>query len=240
MASQNRCFQSVALALSLAAFPATLALAVDGVVEINQVRAVAGGVTVTDGPGFPVTIDQSGSYVLTGDLSVPPSTTGIVINADDVTLDLNGFGVLGSGGEFFSDGIVTSAQRENIEIHNGTVRDFVRHGIFSDSTSRVRVVQVRSSGNLVGSGIELQGDGNLVDGCTTANNGLSGIRVTDSSLVINSVAENNTGFGLTIGLASGYRSNVLTLNNGGNANPQVFGAGIELDTNICGANTICP
>jgi hypothetical protein len=38
---------------------------------------------------------------------------------------------------------------------------------------------------------------------------------------------------------TGYGNNVLTGNNGGNANPQVFG-GIEIGTNVCGTDTICP
>ena len=44
------------------------AFAVDGVIEINQARALAGGVlgdAIRDPPGFPVTIDRSGSYRLT-------------------------------------------------------------------------------------------------------------------------------------------------------------------------------
>ncbi len=43
---------------------------VDGVIEINQPRALAGGVTATDGAGFPVTLDHPGSYRLTGNLTV--------------------------------------------------------------------------------------------------------------------------------------------------------------------------
>lgn len=67
-----------------------------GRVEINQARALAGGVTASDTPGFPVVIDRPGSYVLTSDLdlSVVPSphlTSAIRIEADFVTLDLGGF-----------------------------------------------------------------------------------------------------------------------------------------------------
>jgi hypothetical protein len=42
-------------------------------------------------------------------------------------------------------------------------------------------------------------------------------------------------------LRSGYKNNHFSGNNGGNANPQVFG-GIELgsNSNICGLNTACP
>ena len=74
------------------------ALAVDGVIEINQTRAVAGGVTAGDTAGFPVTISASGSYRLTSDLQVGTSANfGITIGAADVTLDLNGFNIVGPG-----------------------------------------------------------------------------------------------------------------------------------------------
>ncbi len=44
------------------------ALAVDGVIEINQASALAGGVTPGDSPGFPIHLNNSGAYRLTGDL----------------------------------------------------------------------------------------------------------------------------------------------------------------------------
>lgn len=72
------------------------AWAADGVIEINQVRALAGGVTENDQPGYPVTIDEPGSYLLTGDLSVgDPSTHAVLISAPSVDLDLNGFAIAG-------------------------------------------------------------------------------------------------------------------------------------------------
>ena len=52
------------------------ALAVDGVIEINQARALAGGVTPGDTAGFPVSLNDSGSYRLTSDL-VPPPGIGV-------------------------------------------------------------------------------------------------------------------------------------------------------------------
>src|SRR5208283_2371136 len=73
--------------------------AVDGVVLIDQNRALAGGITPGDTPGFPVTISQTGSYRLTGNLTVPDvNTGGIVVTADHVTIDLNGFSIIGPGG----------------------------------------------------------------------------------------------------------------------------------------------
>ncbi len=62
--------------------------AVDGVIEINQAAVNAAG-------GFPFVINTPGSYRLTGNLTVPAETTAIQIAASQVTLDLNGFAILG-------------------------------------------------------------------------------------------------------------------------------------------------
>lgn len=65
--------------------------AVDGVVEINQDSALAGGVTPGDSPGFPITLSQAGSYVLTSNLVLNSGGVhGIELTASHVTLDLNG------------------------------------------------------------------------------------------------------------------------------------------------------
>ena len=73
------------------------AFAVDGVTLIDQARALAGNVTPGDAPGFPVTLSLPGSYRLSGNLIVLTPTDGILITADRVTLDLNGFSVIKFG-----------------------------------------------------------------------------------------------------------------------------------------------
>jgi hypothetical protein len=67
------------------------AWAVDGVILIDQNRALAGNVTPGDGAGFPITISQPGSYRLTSNLNVPSGFNGIEITSPNVTIDLNGF-----------------------------------------------------------------------------------------------------------------------------------------------------
>src|SRR5215813_4957107 len=47
---------------------------------------------------LPFTINQPGSYYLTGNLTGAPGANGINISASDVTLDLGGFALIGSGG----------------------------------------------------------------------------------------------------------------------------------------------
>ena len=82
------------LALGLVLGVGMLAAA-DGVFEINQASVLAGSVSPGDSPGFPGEINASGSYILTSNLVLPGEVTGIQINVDDVTLDLNGFTILG-------------------------------------------------------------------------------------------------------------------------------------------------
>src|SRR5437870_3755247 len=70
--------------------------AVDGVILIDQNRALAGNVTPGDLQGFPVTISVAGSYRLSGNLTVPDAnTTAILVTVDNVTIDLNGFSIIG-------------------------------------------------------------------------------------------------------------------------------------------------
>ncbi len=212
------------------------ARAVDGVIEINHARALAGGITASDGPGYPVGISEPGSYRLTSDLVVTAGIDGVVIGADNVTLDLGGFSIFGSGEVGLNDGVFVGSA-DNVEIRNGTVRGFLRHGVFSLVGTRVRVIGLRVVGNNF-MGMNLEGTA-LVDGCVALDNGLFGIRARQGSLVINSVARGNADVGLALSTSTGYRSNVLTDNNGGNANPQVSG-GIEIGANVCGNNTTCP
>jgi hypothetical protein len=213
------------------------ALAVDGVIEINHSRALAGGVTAGDSAGYPVNLNVSGSYRLTSDLTASANNGGIFIEADDVTLDLNGFTIYGGGG-LIADGI-SMANRRNIEIRNGTVRGFTRNGIFTNiNVQFIRVIGLRTIGNAI-DGIDLEGQGNTIDGCTSLNNGGSGMRAFEGSLVINSVARGNGSVGLFMAGPVGYRSNVFTGNNGGDANAQVSG-GLQLGPNVCGVDLVCP
>ena len=80
--------RSLMLTALLIVGAAPTAHAVDGVVLIDQNRALAGGVTPGDAPGFPVVINTPGIYKLASNLVVPnENTTAIQINVDNVTID---------------------------------------------------------------------------------------------------------------------------------------------------------
>lgn len=81
--------------LSLAFAPS--AQAGDGRIEINQAKALAGGVTSCDTPGFPVEICAPGSYVLTSDLDYDSAASSAIVSfVGDVSIDLNGSAVRGT------------------------------------------------------------------------------------------------------------------------------------------------
>lgn len=64
----------------------------------------------------------SGSYYLTGNLLVPNNTNGITVEASEVTIDLNGFAILGGSG--VNTAIMVSGAQKNITVRNGTINYF--------------------------------------------------------------------------------------------------------------------
>jgi len=152
---------------------------------------------------LPYTISAPGSYYLTGDLTTP--VWGIVIEANDVTIDLMGYSLIGSRVES-TRGIFMEG-RNNVEIRNGTVRNFGHTGIWEASLGKGhRVIGVRAVSN-GGSGIHLIGSGHLVKDCTAVDNGSDtqwdyGICVGEGCTVTGNTAYDNHGHGILAG-ASG-------------------------------------
>lgn len=229
----QRCAFIVALMLTSSAY------AVDGVIEINQTSALAGGVTPGDFAGFPVAITVPGSYRLTSNLVMSANTNAIAAplttSPDDVTIDLNGFTIDGNGSS--ANGIQLS-EGNNWEIRNGTVKGFA-NGIQQQTISTGhRIINVRSQNN-TRSGIAIaNGSGHLVKDCTVIGNGTlitdRGLLIGANSMVIGNTVLNNSGSGISLGAGAGYRSNVVN-NNGG-----TIVGGVQIGVNVCDGNTTCP
>lgn len=239
-----RCFKrSVAavgaLAVGMAIVSAAPGRAADGRLEINQTCAVNTGCFPGDGAGFPVTISNPGSYLFTGDMSVPVDVSGIMVQADDVTLDLNGFRLLSAGGTLTSADGIEGTDRTNIEVRNGTVEGFRGRGIgFFGASQSVRIIDMRLRGTGF-QGVDLDGDGHLVSRCTSNGNALWGFSLDGDSLIVDSVAQGNTLFGLVLDPETGFRGNLVSGNNGGSMNSQVSG-GFNIGDNLCGTDPSCP
>jgi hypothetical protein len=186
--------------------------AVDGVLEINAVRAIAGGVTEDDAPGYPVTLGEPGSYRLTGPLRLTGSSqNAIEITSSDVTVDLNGFTIscraasnpvgppnlcLGNAG-VRAEG--TDADPiENVTVVNGIISGFFAGGVVLQPQVRtVRVERIIASNN-VGPGIGCFANCRIKD-CIARDNGGDGLTTGTSSIVEGSVSVGNGGNGITLG-----------------------------------------
>ena len=157
-------------------------------VLIDQDRALAGDITPGDAPGFPVTISQPGSYRLAGNLTVSDSgTTAIQITADSVTLDLNGFSIIGPGGCTIRP-TVCPAPGKGIGVQAAGEETLVPRGI------RILNGSVRGMGLM---GISIGGAGNVVERVSVYGNAGGGMSVAGS--VVQSEAGQNGSFGIIAG-----------------------------------------
>ncbi len=158
--------------LALALLTVVVALpvfATDGVVEINQTCAVNTGCFPGDSAGFPVTISSPGSYILTGTLFIiDPGADGIRISADNVSINVNGFSLVGPGSGS-GNGIIASGSRT--VVRNGFVEGFGNAGIETGPHSLVRDCHLIDNGTglQLGSGTgyvgnNVQGNGTGVSG----------------------------------------------------------------------------
>jgi len=203
----------------------------DETVFINQA-------SVVDAGGFPFKINAPGSYKLIGNLVVPANTTGILVQSNDVTLDLNGFSITGgiacdNGGDNCTpptsdtSGVeavlgFVGGQRSNIfgvTIKNGHVRGFT-NGIL---TFGGVVEEITAQGNLTGifafDAVVRKNDAsrNHVDGiacnqCVVTENIAAFNLSNDFHLVFGGVFASNTAVARA-GLGANIDNQVVSLNN---------------------------
>lgn len=138
---------------------------------------------------LPYTISTSGSYYLTGNLT--STGKGITVNADNVTIDFNGFTITGPGktSGYYASWYGISMGGSNIEVRNGTVRSFRGSGISGSTGKGNRIISMRVMEN-AGNGI-IQGNNVLVRDCSAYNNDAHGIRVDGGSTVSGNTASDN-------------------------------------------------
>ncbi len=242
------------------------AWAVDGIVLIDQGKAMTGGVTPGDTPGFPVTISRPGSYRLAGNLVVPTANTTaieIAANTPGVTIDLNGFSIigatvcsgfplsctpLGSGVGILSN----SSDSRGVTVRNGTILGMGSSGLSllgaASTAEDLNVISNGGDGILIELGTALRNKvykngGNGINGGNSVisynnviGNRFIGIVLNDSLVTNNAMIINGS-----VGLAAsntGFGANVFSSNNGGFFNPQ-FSGRAAIGPNLCDGS-VCP
>ncbi len=129
----------------------------------------------------PAQFPSGGSFYLTGNLVIP-SNGGIFISASNVTLDLNGFSLIGGPSASLFSGIFISGK--NVTITGGGITGAAFSTGINSGVANTRVSGVSVSGTGVGGGIVLTGAGALVQGSTVNGTGGIGIQadaVSDST-----------------------------------------------------------
>jgi hypothetical protein len=171
-------------------------------VGAEGVYVQAGGVG-TKITSLPFIINNPGFYYFGGNLSInlTGSNAAITVNANNVTLDLMGFGLTNtqnpSGYDAFG---IRMDGRDSVEIRNGTIVGFTE-GVWESSASGAdhRLINLRL--NTCSDAIYLRGSNHLVKDCTASNN-VYGIWI-NGGTISNCVACDNTNTGIRLSVGSG-------------------------------------
>jgi hypothetical protein len=215
--------------------------AVDGIILIDQNRALAGSTTPGDGPGFPVTLSLPGSYRLSGNLTVPDANVNAIeVTADNVSIDLNGFSIIGPAvcNTFTFDalnqiptehpassctttgiGVGIKAADPFLNCSCGPVNNFK----YSTRISNGTVSGMGSHGIIVG-------PGSRIEHVTVRSNGGNGIITGRGSVVLDNIALGNLGIGFFTGNGNVVRGNTAALN--GNFGFEVFSGTINNNSTL--------
>ncbi len=144
-------------------------------------------------------ITASGSYYLTGNFTGAIGKYGIEIAANDVSIDLMGFSLVGVAASL--DGVGASVAVTNIEVRNGTSRSWGGDGVdLTTFVSAARAENLDATLNAA-DGIRM-GDGSIITRCVASSNGGDGIQTGNSCVIVGCAASNNTGIGIRGGALS--------------------------------------
>ena len=116
---------------------------------------------------LPESIDWPATVTLAGSLIGVTGSHGITVNAQDVTIDLNGFALLGVLGSL--DGIHVPASVTTLTVRNGTVRFWKDDGVDAASANYSVVEDLLVYGN-TGTGLKI-GNFSTVRNCGGGQNG---------------------------------------------------------------------
>jgi hypothetical protein len=178
---------------------------------------------------LPFTVSAPGSYYVTANLFAVAGQNGITIAANNVTIDLNGFTLFGSGGGS-GEAIWSPAAQQNLVVRNGTVRNWPGSGVnFYDAGSSLATVENIHSISNGFTGIAVK-NGSYVTDCLTVGNGIRGILVDNDTLVEHCKAAGNMSLGIGAGSGCQLRDNQSVGN--------VYGLYITGTSNIVSGNVV--
>jgi hypothetical protein len=260
--NQTCAVQTGCLAGDTAGYPVTIT-APGSYVLTSDLTVAFAGTTAIDVNISPISINLNGFSIRgvtscsgdasQGTFSCTNAGNGVGINASFQSLTVRNGSVTGMGGR----GIVAlnDSLVENVHLsHNGELAIFVGWGSIVRGNT-IRFNGGTSDGEDVNAGVKAGINALVIDNSISFVNG-SGIKLETGRVAGNvlldlagnavimgsGVMEGNevvgaSGLGLSAGSGVGYGGNVLRANN--SFGPQVSG-GVQLGSNLCNTNTICP
>jgi parallel beta-helix repeat protein len=199
-------------------------------------------------------IDASGSYYLTGNIVGESGKHGIFVDADNVTIDLKGFSLIGVSGSQCGIRFNPGDEPGNIggAVQNGVIQAWGQHGINAENYTICRVSEVSCYGNvfdgirlgndgLVSDCIVTQNDGYgiygqnncLISRCTARENGQGGFRLYSGGSVKDCVAENTGPVGILVQYEGSVENCLSSFNGSGIA---ISKEGCRVRNNNCVSN----
>jgi parallel beta-helix repeat protein len=184
---------------------------------------------------IPFGMNHSGKARLTGDLvQANESRPGIIIASDNVTIDLNGYALIGVGaggttgtysgsldlddppdttGTAFTtrDGIVIAVDYADITIKDGTIRNWGADGIdgaFDVRNSRFENLILTANDE---NGLAVD-ESNLIKNCIARLNGENGFELENGNVIINCTAEYNGIDGINAGDSNSIKNCTASFN----------------------------
>jgi hypothetical protein len=251
----RRCGAAHAAVSLLACALAGAARGEGGVVDLDQAAAVAGGVTPSDLPGFPITLDRPGSYRLSGNLVVSQNESAISIptSGSGARVDLAGFAIrgpttcTGAGGSLScvntGSGIgVSGLSASDVAIRNGRIVGMGSKPVELGARALLEDLIVASCGNgvtceascgvfrltvdaVLRNAIDVGSHSRVIDS-VARNSGWDGLSATATGLVAEGNAISRNGLrGIDAGVAASVVENAV-FENGSDGIAAGFGASV--------------
>ncbi len=146
-------------------------------------------------------ISKPGSYYLPRNLvSALTSAPVVLVTASNVTLNLNGYSIIGPGGSGTSVGIEASQPVSNVTVENGAITGIAGAALTLGSNSEVSGMHIVGNS---GDGVDCA-SGCLISGNVIADNGGAGINLSDNTSGFQNNVLNGNGGGIVGGTSLGH------------------------------------
>ena len=155
-------------------------------------------------------INESGSYYLTGNITGVEGKRGITVQADNVTIDLKGFSLIGTSSSL--EGIYFESECIGAIVKNGIICSWGGSGLDAGNVKSGYFADIISKSNS-GRGFKLGSDC-VVTRCIARSNTSFGFEASDNCKIRNCVARQNTGAGGFCLYSGGLISGCIAEGNG--------------------------